>query len=397
MRRCPNCGEPLLDWMEKCPICEGAVKISSSLPENKITLRGGLAIELKDFLRYIPPAYYHLLPYIAIIEIMNKSVNYAKIKIQAEIEDVSQKVENSLKLVPYERKEIEIKPPPFRKGIFNQLDKWRKTLFKCKIIENESGNEWVTSKEVEILSYKDFVWEYGYEFLASWVTPNEKIIEMNLLKDATYEMEKLGVEGTISGYQSKSIINVFYQLWGIYNALKKYGIRYISSSEEPISFENVQRIRLPIEVIEGKGGNCIDLTVTFASAIEAAEMIPYIIILPGHALVGADISPPNVNLTHHEIEVFYKRLEEIADEIKENENIFISIDAELSTGESVDTLYFIPIETTLLPSEDFLSAVTNGKRKIVDEIEKNPEKVYIVDIKKARKVGIEPMNIWLAE
>jgi hypothetical protein len=64
-----------------------------------------------------------------------------------------------------------------------------------------------------------------------------------------------------------------------------YDLTYVSTM---VSFgENtVQRMRLPAEVLDDKGGNCLELAVLYASAAEALRMEAAIIGIPGHAYVA---------------------------------------------------------------------------------------------------------------
>ncbi len=133
----------------------------------------------------------------------------------------------------------------------------------------------------------------GSSLISAWVTPNHTRIR-ELLKIAV----KYHPNNSLYGYQSKSddIIELRdysrEQLKAIYNAVKnEYNINYVNT---PVSLtpQNIvaQRINLPSETLSRGIANCIDSVVLFASALEAIGMDPYILILPGHSLLGWSIS-----------------------------------------------------------------------------------------------------------
>ena len=74
------------------------------------------------------------------------------------------------------------------------------------------------------------------------------------------------------------------QAAAVYGAIQEQNIVY---SVPPASFEKVgQRIRLCDSVIENKMGTCIDMTLLYASALEAVGLNPILIIKPGHIFAG---------------------------------------------------------------------------------------------------------------
>jgi hypothetical protein len=58
---------------------------------------------------------------------------------------------------------------------------------------------------------------------------------------------------------------------------------------------DVQRVRLPAEVLDQQGGNCIELALLYASAAEALDLEAALILIPGHAFVGVRTDQENAN------------------------------------------------------------------------------------------------------
>lgn len=122
------------------------------------------------------------------------------------------------------------------------------------------------------------------EILASFVTPNDDSVQSLLPNIQAYKKEKYG-ESSFDGYLSHDPNDVLKDLEAVYTYLSKTNIRYVIA---PASFEKVfQRVRLPHKCLTERMGNCLDLSLLFASVFEAIGLRPVLITLTGHCLVGA--------------------------------------------------------------------------------------------------------------
>jgi hypothetical protein len=160
--------------------------------------------------------------------------------------------------------------------------------------------------------------------LAAWVTPYNDKIEA-LLNQAAIPPYKS--DGAFVGYpqgqsSQKGIDIVRKQAQAIFEILR-HGIKlkYIESSNN-FGTENeqiAQRVRLPYEVLaSGGSANCLDGAVLFASLLELASINPVILLLPDHAVVGWYTHPDK---QHYEF-----------------------------------------VDTTLIPREDFTTALRKGQK-----------------------------------
>ena len=134
------------------------------------------------------------------------------------------------------------------------------------------------------------------EILASYVTPNNPEIS-NVLQEASRILGGWTGNPSFDAYQTLSADRVKKQLGAIYEAIANLGIVYCSP---PASFENTgQRIRLCDTMFSQKLGTCIDMSILYASCIEAIGLNPLLIVLNGHAFVGSwlidDSFPDSVN------------------------------------------------------------------------------------------------------
>ncbi len=76
----------------------------------------------------------------------------------------------------------------------------------------------------------------------------------------------------------------------VWAALEQRGLRYADGdpalARGPVLWS--QRVRLPAATWEERRANCIDGSVLIASVLERLGLAPFIVLLPGHALVGFD-------------------------------------------------------------------------------------------------------------
>lgn len=122
------------------------------------------------------------------------------------------------------------------------------------------------------------------ELLATFVTPNHPILSRVSVKASQF-LEKWTGSSALDEYQTQDPNRVRAQVAAIYEALRSEALIY---STIPASFETMgQRIRLVDNVLTSKLGTCIDLTLLYASCLEANGIHPLLVLLKGHIFVGA--------------------------------------------------------------------------------------------------------------
>lgn len=201
------------------------------------------------------------------------------------------------------------------------------------------------------------------EMLAAFVTPNHPEIS-KVIHIASMILENWTGNPSFDAYQSFNPDRVKKQMAAIYEAIVSLGIVYCSP---PASFENSgQRIRMCDTIFTQKIGTCIDLAILYASCIEAIGLNPLLIVIKGHAFVGAwlidDTFADSVN---DDVSLLKKR---IASGINE-----ISL-----------------VEATCMNAGQFKSfdeANNLANYKLVNE----EDFILFVDIKRARLSGIKPL------
>ncbi|WP_295450437.1 transglutaminase family protein [uncultured Thiodictyon sp.] len=194
---------------------------------------------------------------------------------------------------------------------------------------------------------EDGVTDMSWTF-AAFVNENHPFID-EILREAL----DLKIVTSFAGYQ-KNVRGVRNEVKAIWQALQKRGLRYsniatTSSGEEHI---HTQHVRLMGDALKSKQANCVDGSVLLASILRKIGLKVYLVALPGHMLLAAD-------------------LDEGGDET-------------------------IGIETTMLDDSTFDEAVREGDREIAEAGDKFEDadnlQYQMIDIEAARKMGVMPIS-----
>lgn len=163
------------------------------------------------------------------------------------------------------------------------------TTFCIRVWTNATDSE----QKEELLAEEHEIRLYAYDqwlgtsilpqSLTSFVTPNHPTIS-NLVIEAAKILKDMTGKSSFYEYQTRNPHDVLIQVGAVYAALHQHGIVYRAL---PASFEELgQRITTPDQVLDTKLGNCIELTVLFASVLEAIGINSGIVIQQGHAFLA---------------------------------------------------------------------------------------------------------------
>lgn len=199
----------------------------------------------------------------------------------------------------------------------------------------------VTTKvmELDVLSYSQWVYAKGASFnlLPAFVMPNHPAVA-EIMRTASDLLLKSTGSSSLEGYQSgsKRATEIAGALFG---ALSKTDIRYVNP---PAQFQDLQPVRTPEQVIDGRLGTCLDLAVTYAACLEQAGISPVLFLVPGHAFAGF-LSSENSSLG-----------EPVTYAAGDIDNL-------------VQTGAVVPIETVdITKGASFDQAVANGHRRVAE-------------------------------
>lgn len=129
---------------------------------------------------------------------------------------------------------------------------------------------------------------YGDEEDVSWmfaayVNENHPDVDL-ILKDAL----ATGLVSGIDGYQSGNPDDVYKQIFAIWTAFQKRGIKYSSVTRPSGAVDKVlsQTVRPVDQALRVAQANCVDGAILFASVLRRVEMDPFLVLVPGHCFLG---------------------------------------------------------------------------------------------------------------
>lgn len=216
------------------------------------------------------------------------------IVVEAEIEGFTQKYQQSFNLDSSYRA-IYIKPP----ALTGELNLTVAKPAQLKITVSEQNGTLIETQtfDVTIKSKNDFEWysdEYGeatQDNILCFLTPESSAIAA-LKRQAIDEMSAMtgGDMESFVGYQNilpNQYLVTYLQAAGLMSALRSMGVRY---NMDPFSLGGSdQHVLLPEDVIEQRGGLCIETSLAIASALQSANMHAFLIFPPGHAQVAVEV------------------------------------------------------------------------------------------------------------
>lgn len=218
-------------------------------------------------------------------ELMNNDeVNWNEIKVSIDGELIKHS-ESILEVIPHGQNvqinSLEISPESHK---LIELTEGVDTHFSLTItIANEIAHQQIYP--IKLMAYDQWTGaNIMPELLATFVTPNHPILSRISVKASQF-LENWTGNSALDEYQTQDPNRVRTQVAAVYEALRSESLIY---STVPPSFEaSGQRIRMVDNVLTGKLGTCIDLTLLYASCLEAIGIHPLLVLLKGHIFVGA--------------------------------------------------------------------------------------------------------------
>lgn len=201
------------------------------------------------------------------------------------------------------------------------------------------------------------------ERLTAFVTPNHPAI-VSIQKRAAEILEQMTGSPSLDEYQSRNPNRVKNQMAAVYNAIIECGIIY---SSVPASFENTgQRVRMVDSVLSQKFGTCLDMSLLYASCLEAIGIYPLIIVSKGHAYAGAWLIPDT-----------------FPDSVIDDCSFLTK-----RTAAGINEI--ILVETTCMNKGEDIS-FDEAIRRANDNIRRFDDFVLALDVKRSRFSGIRPL------
>jgi len=232
-------------------------------------------------------------------------------------------------------------------------------------IELKSGENVLVSDNAEttVLAFDEWHGVGLYpELLATFVTPNHPELA-RIIARATEFLGQWTGDTSMDGYQSQDPNRVLSQSAAIFTAIKEQAIAYVVP---PASFERVgQRVRLCDMVLKQKLGTCLDLTLLYASCLEAVGLHPLLITTVGHIFTGVWLEEKMFpECVQDDLSLITKRLASGINEIAVIETTAVTTGKDLS----------------------FDHARTLGEHNLTTQ-----QVEYIIDVHRARMSRISPL------
>ena len=161
----------------------------------------------------------------------------------------------------------------------------------CIVLKIKAGEEAVKEQSFPItfMAYNQWHGSDCYpQLLASFITPNHPCI-VPIVKRASEHLFKLSGSSDFCGYLCGDKENVRHQIQAIYQSLMEERLSY--ALEMPSYEERGQRIRLANEVMAGRLGNCLDLTLLLAACLEYIGLYTILVLEYGHIYLGVWLVP----------------------------------------------------------------------------------------------------------
>lgn len=121
------------------------------------------------------------------------------------------------------------------------------------------------------------------EQTASAVNPLDPKIQEFVDRSDGPLAKEMGDSYEVSGYQQPEMI--LPQIEAVFKAVQSLGMHYVSDTET-LRVGHYQRVRTPSKVLNDRSGNCIELSILYASILEAMSFETVVVFPYGHAIVG---------------------------------------------------------------------------------------------------------------
>jgi hypothetical protein len=246
-----------------------------------------------ELITILYPLYGSKLDDFVIVTLSNKGSQPAKVVVESEIPGYTNQAIDTVNLGAGQTLEVR-QNPLLIPDVINDLNVEKPAEVHIRVaalqegvektILEETGETTIYARRDFPLSIEGFTEAEGQEFFAAMVTPNDPSVEELIRKAANYADGGVMTSG-YGGHVNDDDGAVWDRLQAIWQAENEYDLTYISTW---VSFApgSVQRIRLPAEVLDQHSGNCIELAMLYASAVEALDMEAALILIPGHAYVA---------------------------------------------------------------------------------------------------------------
>ena len=151
-------------------------------------------------------------------------------------------------------------------------------------LSDDSGELVSQNTEITVLAFDEWQGIGVYpELLSSFVVPNNPSLAQIIARASDF-LGKWTGDPSFDAYQSQDVNRVLSQSAALFEAIRELQLVYCTA---PASFEESgQRVRLSDTVLQQKRGNCLDITLLYASCMEAVGLHPILLLTNDHIFGG---------------------------------------------------------------------------------------------------------------
>ena len=159
-----------------------------------------------------------------------------------------------------------------------------KVNFKAELLNAETDEpicppvEWV----MDVLTYDESAGPRYEQYLAAFSMPNHPYLP-ELQNEASSWLKRNGKDSSFEQFQANDPNRIREFAAACFAAIQKKNITYLVA---PASFGRGQRIRTVDKVLDERLGNCMDMTMLYASLMESIGMHVILILVKGHIFAG---------------------------------------------------------------------------------------------------------------
>ena len=213
---------------------------------------------------------------------------------------------------------------------------------------------------------------------AAYVNENHPWID-GLLKEALSAAKEQDLINGFTGYQSGNQEEVLSQVFAIWNALQRRGIKYSDVSTAPPSkFVYSQTVRFLDDTVQSSQANCVDGSVLMASILRRIGLDAYLVMVPGHCFLA------------------------FTDGNEENPTMY-GLETTMLGSDNLKPVLDLPKLPSKLRQKEFaashatfISALEAGKNQITEHSEafdsNDDPDTQLISISAAREMGVMPLG-----
>jgi len=263
-------------------------------------------VNVRTIQRPLPPRIYEQMQNLPMYQdvlvrydIFNLSHKKLRLRIETEILDYTDKARKIIMIPGMNNKqgkrcrEMLTQCPRLKRGLLEELTAPAHATMHC-VVTNEDTKEVLfdETRNVDLLANDEMLWglkdirsntEFElHDFVCAWITPRDK---EGLIEKVRTEAAKLR-PSKVFGDATGTLGDIESHVRAVYDYLAQNGMTYISQPFSAMSLPDSQRVVLPEVVLRNNAGNCIDLTVLFASILEGVGIHSYLFLTKDHAFIG---------------------------------------------------------------------------------------------------------------